>query len=179
MNLRPSGYEPDELPGCSIPRHFCWSSSAGGCIRILGFPRISSGGLGLAGLSARYVGSKGCEWVFVSRALASMPGDALLFRGLSHSTIGAVWFHGRVRDGIGWVTDAMVTKQWSERSWGFNRLYLALFDYRACLPLLMFCRVDGGGVYSQARTEPLGPVSFMRYRTSTPGLSTSWSTTAR
>ncbi len=23
MNLRPSGYEPDELPGCSIPRHFC------------------------------------------------------------------------------------------------------------------------------------------------------------
>ena len=21
MNLRPSGYEPDELPGCSIPRH--------------------------------------------------------------------------------------------------------------------------------------------------------------
>ena len=23
MNLRPSGYEPDELPGCSIPRQFC------------------------------------------------------------------------------------------------------------------------------------------------------------
>ena len=22
LNLRPSGYEPDELPGCSIPRHF-------------------------------------------------------------------------------------------------------------------------------------------------------------
>jgi hypothetical protein len=21
LNLRPSGYEPDELPGCSIPRH--------------------------------------------------------------------------------------------------------------------------------------------------------------
>ena len=21
MNLRPSGYEPDELPGCSTPRH--------------------------------------------------------------------------------------------------------------------------------------------------------------
>lgn len=50
------------------------------------------------------------EWVFVE-ARAAMPGDALLFRGLSHSTIGAVRFHGRVRDGIGWVTDAMVTKQ--------------------------------------------------------------------
>lgn len=49
-----------------------------------------------------------------------MPGDALLFRGLSHSTIGAVWFHGRVREGIGWVTDAMVTKQWSWR-FGVNR----------------------------------------------------------
>ena len=23
LNLRPSGYEPDELPGCSTPRHFC------------------------------------------------------------------------------------------------------------------------------------------------------------
>lgn len=25
LNLRPSGYEPDELPGCSIPRHQCAS----------------------------------------------------------------------------------------------------------------------------------------------------------
>ncbi|MDQ5888863.1 MAG: hypothetical protein QG667_2157, partial [Pseudomonadota bacterium] len=23
MNLRPSGYEPDELPDCSIPRQMC------------------------------------------------------------------------------------------------------------------------------------------------------------
>ena len=23
MNLRPSGYEPDELPGCSTPRQLC------------------------------------------------------------------------------------------------------------------------------------------------------------
>lgn len=45
-----------------------------------------------------------------------MPGDVLLFQRLSVSTIGAVRFHGRVRDGIGWVTDAMVTKQWSRRA---------------------------------------------------------------
>ena len=56
---------------------------------------------------------------FTVIALASMPGDDLLFQRLSVSTIGAVWFHGRVRDGIGWVTDAMVTKQWSQRSYGF------------------------------------------------------------
>ena len=44
-------------------------------------------------------------------AQATMPGDDLLFHCLSSSTIGAVGFHGRVRDGIGWDTDAMVTRQ--------------------------------------------------------------------
>ena len=44
-------------------------------------------------------------------APATMPGDDLLFHRLSDSTIGAVGFHGRVRDGIGWDTDAMITKQ--------------------------------------------------------------------
>ena len=43
-------------------------------------------------------------------APATKPGGVLLFHRLSDSTIGAVWFHGRVRDGIGWVTDAMATK---------------------------------------------------------------------
>jgi hypothetical protein len=79
LNLRPSGYEPDELPGCSIPRH---------------------GGFG------------DCDGFFgVRGSPAAMPGGDLLFHRLSDSTIGAVRFHGRVRDGIGWVTDAMATKQ--------------------------------------------------------------------
>ena len=46
---------------------------------------------------------------------ASMPGGDLLFHRLSDSTIGAVGFHVRVRDGIGWDTDAMATRQWSRR----------------------------------------------------------------
>jgi hypothetical protein len=46
------------------------------------------------------------------RTPPAKPGDDLLFHCLSSSTIGAVRFHGRVRDGIGWVTDAMVTKLW-------------------------------------------------------------------
>ncbi len=46
--------------------------------------------------------------------LASMPGGDLLFHRLSDSTIGAVGFHVRVRDGIGWDTDAMATRQWSQ-----------------------------------------------------------------
>src|SRR6185503_7478716 len=49
------------------------------------------------------------------------PGDDLLFHCLGSSTIGAVRFHGRVRDGIGWVTDAMVTKLWSRRAKGSFR----------------------------------------------------------
>ncbi len=57
-----------------------------------------------------------------------MPGDVLLFQRLSVSTIGAVRFHGRVRDGIGWVTDAMVTKQWSRRMSlvFFNRCFVSV-----------------------------------------------------
>jgi hypothetical protein len=49
------------------------------------------------------------------QAQTIMPGDDLLFQRLSVSTIGAVRFHGRVRDGIGWGTDAMVTKQYCLR----------------------------------------------------------------
>ena len=30
MNLRPSGYEPDELPGCSTPRRCLWPRWRGG-----------------------------------------------------------------------------------------------------------------------------------------------------
>ena len=54
-----------------------------------------------------------CKWV--PHTLAAKPGDDLLFHRLSDSTIGADWFHGRVRDGIGWVTVAMVTKLWGRR----------------------------------------------------------------
>jgi hypothetical protein len=40
-----------------------------------------------------------------------MPGGVLLFQRLSVSTMGAEWFHGRVREGIGWVTLAIATRQ--------------------------------------------------------------------
>src|SRR5687768_1867070 len=52
---------------------------------------------------------------YSAHAPAAKPGDDLLFHRLSDSTIGAVRFHGRVRDGIGWVTDAMATKLWGRR----------------------------------------------------------------
>ena len=97
LNQRPSGYEPDELPGCSTPRHRFRSPT---CARD-------------EKAAARFTPAAAFETVngFLPRPSAVMPGDDLLFQCLGTSTIGAVRFHGRVRDGIGWVTDAMVTKQ--------------------------------------------------------------------
>ena len=63
---------------------------------------------------AGFAGRDVCEWVLLPLypyPPAAMPGDDLLFHRLSDSTIGAVEFHGRVRDGIGWDTDAMATRQ--------------------------------------------------------------------
>ena len=66
--------------------------------------------------AARHAGSGFFEIVNgLFETPVSKPGDDLLFHCLSSSTIGAVRFHGRVRDGIGWVTDAMVTKLWDRR----------------------------------------------------------------
>ena len=94
-----------------------------------------------------------------------MPGDDLLFQRLSVSTIGAVWFHGRVRDGIGWVTNAMVTKQCSRRSYnmdvGFKSISVQVF----ILTVFLIIRhqqtwskpngsrpvIDGGTLYSSAK----------------------------
>lgn len=40
-----------------------------------------------------------------------MPGSVLLSHEEPHTIIGAVWFHGRVREGIGWVTYAIAARQ--------------------------------------------------------------------
>ena len=79
-----------------------------------------------------------------------MPGDDLLFQRLSVSTIGADWFHGRVRDGIGWDTDAMVTRQWSGRAFGIRSMVWDLAWYRPFVTVAAacWCRVVGEGVDS-------------------------------
>jgi hypothetical protein len=82
LNLRPSGYEPDELPGCSTPRQF-----RPGTIQIVGGHIVE-----------RYA-------VFLSRF-----GGDLLSHVLRRSTIGATALNGRVRDGIGCFARAMTTK---------------------------------------------------------------------
>ena len=147
MNLRPSGYEPDELPGCSIPRqNLTGALRQPGSSFVSRFAERNGGGL-LHPASKSYRRLAAARKQFVSRFAerngggllhpapicssplggqrhvngfslftpATKPGDDLLFHCLGNSTIGAVWFHGRVRDGIGWVTDAMATKLWGRR----------------------------------------------------------------
>src|SRR5271170_1036090 len=79
LNLRPSGYEPDELPGCSTPRQRSAIWRAANDDRRSPFARLHQ---------------RGCSAL-------GRPGDDLLSQVLRHSTIGAKAFDGRVRDGIG------------------------------------------------------------------------------
>ena len=95
LNLRPSGYEPDELPGCSTPRRLAKRGPE------TKTPLRDSLDSGMFNIVNGFLLTPPAK-----------PGDDLLFHCLGSSTIGAVRFHGRVRDGIGWVTDAMVTKLW-------------------------------------------------------------------
>ncbi len=129
MNLRPSGYEPDELPDCSTPRQGS---------------RPGRGPAGVASMSCRFgvVSTMSCRYscrrggrrpravglrtgpvaggrspvegvwpVLAGRARRlGRPGGDLLSHVSSRSTIGAEGFHGRVRDGIGWGPLAMTTR---------------------------------------------------------------------
>ena len=97
LNQRPSGYEPDELPDCSTPRHRIRSAINGRDEKA----------------AARTMPAAAFETVNGSypQPPAVMPRGDLLSQCLGTSTIGAAWFHGRVRDGIGWVTGARTTKQ--------------------------------------------------------------------
>ena len=90
MNLRPSGYEPDELPGCSTPRHCCPCRCSAWVVRDC-------------------CRSRDCA--FLSRS-----GGDLLSHVLRRSTIGATALNGRVRDGIGCFARAMATRPGKKRS---------------------------------------------------------------
>src|SRR5579872_5981887 len=86
LNLRPSGYEPDELPGCSTPRQNRTTENRRQTpdLRTSVLCRLSS-------------------VVRFQRGIYALgrPGGDLLSQVLRHSTIGAKAFDGRVRDGIG------------------------------------------------------------------------------
>src|SRR5690606_11302583 len=84
LNLRPSGYEPDELPGCSIPRQTVGEKEER-------FER----------------------WATAHKTIiypTGRPGGDLLSRALRRSTIGSGGLNDRVRNGIGWGTSDIATR---------------------------------------------------------------------
>lgn len=103
------------------------------------------------------------------------PGSDLLSQGLSHSTIGAEEFNGRVRDGIGLRLFAKTTRPAKDK-----KTKQAIFVWRLAplihsglgLPTLWTLKMR-----AIKPIERLVPVSYMHYCTSTPGLSTWWSST--
>jgi hypothetical protein len=110
-------------------------------------------------------------WVSVFRG----PGGALLSRALRRSTIGAEGFHGRVRNGIGCSPLAMATRPSKDRE---DDGVLMLVCWRVGVCAGREFSVGLAAARGSKPIERLGPVSFMRCRTSTPGLSTWWSATA-
>ena len=92
LNLRPSGYEPDELPGCSTPRLFAFLERC-----IIRFAR------GLLAIGYCIIDLR--DYWLLSRF-----GGDLLSHVLRRSTIGVLALNGRVRDGIGCLASAMTTK---------------------------------------------------------------------
>ncbi len=100
MNLRPSGYEPDELPGCSIPRQFVCPTALLLEDFVLSLNRCFFGSSSVRFFSVRE---------FFVLVFTRFGGD-LLSQGLSPSTIGATALNFRVRDGTGCFARAMTTK---------------------------------------------------------------------
>ena len=142
LNQRPSGYEPDELPGCSTPRH---RTFAGGKMSL--FPRrFRTFAAGKMSIFVCFANRKGrlrgplvplaghfCkEKILVSDIAFAMsrlhalgrPGSDLLSRVLRRSTISAGAFHGRVRNGIGCSRSAITTR--SAKGMYFEKLFWRL-----------------------------------------------------
>ena len=119
MNLRPSGYEPDELPGCSTPRQ--GKRAVGGGQRAVG--KKEFGDCLLPTADCRLALWKGLTDCKEEANVLGGPGDDLLSRVLRQSTIGAEAFDGRVRDGIG--SDRLAEghqageERWLKQNWIF------------------------------------------------------------
>ncbi len=156
LNLRPSGYEPDELPGCSTPRH------------------VTVGFWPAGGLDGCWFCEEGCE--AIGSGAFGWPGSDLLSRALRQSTIGAEAVDGRVRDGIGSGRLARATRPAKRTSIGdevFGWIEPSLGERRP-QARTGWARVMG----AIKPNERLVLVSCTRYRAFTSSLSTWSSSTA-
>jgi hypothetical protein len=112
------------------------------------------------------------------------PGSDLLSQGLSHSTIGAEEFNGRVRDGIGFKLLARTTRPAKDKETKQAKTQNAFERSPRARPgdprhkaLALVIAHEALWTLKMRAIKPierLVPVSYMRCRTYTPGLST-WS----
>ena len=126
MNLRPSGYEPDELPDCSIPRHWCRGSESNRyeCLHSQDFKSCASASFATPAKLALRVGfepttyrlTAGCSTIELPKNTGLTPRGSSLVRQYptfpsryQPSIIGAWRLNFRVRYGYGWDPPAMVT----------------------------------------------------------------------
>ncbi len=110
-------------------------------------------------------------------------GSDLLFQVLRLSTIGAGEFYGRVRDGIGYRPPAKTTSPAKDECEASRSLTTndKVNPFQHCAIALRSKRSTKRWALEMRAIKPielLVPVSSMRCRTYTPGLSTWWSTTA-
>jgi hypothetical protein len=97
------------------------------------------------------------------------PGSDLLSQGLSHSTIGAEEFDGRVRDGIGYGLLATTTRPAKDRQRSKLIVFWLFQPHARCTRTLKMRAIKP--------IERLVPVSCTHCCASTSGLSTWWSST--
>jgi hypothetical protein len=98
------------------------------------------------------------------------PGSDLLSQGLSHSTIGAEEFNGRVRDGIGFKLLARTTRPAKDKDTK-QAVIMRVHAFGLVTGLTALWTLKMRAIKP---IERLVPVSYMHYCTSTSGLST-WS----
>src|ERR1700760_3362793 len=129
------------------------------------------------------MGKRRFVWVVTRKEeflVLGRPGSDLLSQGLSHSTIGAEEFNGRVRDGIGFKLLARTTRPAKDKETkqastlsrlGEQQATNRAFSIRRLLPANVRWTLTMRAIKP---IERLVPVSYMHYCTSTSGLST-WS----
>jgi hypothetical protein len=174
LNLRPSGYEPDELPGCSTPRRGRGGPRGRGRVWCATALR-SRGGDGVGGLGDGW-------WTWRRPTLPRLEAQYHGRGGVSRPS--SEW--------IGWGTRAIGHQVDEPPPWLPSSQAAQRARRRPALPPdgrhpgEDTCRqgwhggLEGCGCrcWGSRSFERLGPVSCVRRRTSTPGLSTWWSTTA-
>ena len=163
LNLRPSGYEPDELPGCSTPRRWCvcagpaWRPGGDRLSRSLGCSTMGAGAF-----HGRVRDGIGC----CVPAMATGPPGRILW-----------WLVGAIGIGCGARAGVCAPATGLRARGGRRRRRRSVFVSSGGGGWLVARRL-GPGCSGRSSFGRLGPLGCAHRCASTCGLSTCWSGTA-